>query len=76
MCGMLWFVGFVLRCCVGARQRLALVLVLVRVRVLVQVLVLNWLDLFSSKIQIWDGLHELSLGFLQKSVNVLSAVLG
>lgn len=65
---MLRFVGFVLRCGVGARQRLALVLVLV--------LVLNWFDLFSSIVQIRDGLHELGLGFLKKSVNVLSAVLG
>lgn len=67
---MLRFVGFVLRCGVGARQRLALVLVLVLV------LVLNWFDLFSSIVQIRDGLHELGLGFLKKSVNVLSAVLG
>lgn len=65
---MLRFVGFVFRCGIGARQILALVLVLV--------LVLNWFDLFSSKVQIRDRLHELSLGFLQKSVNVLSTVLG
>lgn len=65
---MLRFVGFVLRGGVGARQYLALLLVLV--------LVLHWLDLFSSKVQIRDGLHELSLGFLKKAVNVLSAVLG
>lgn len=67
---MLRFVGFVLRCGVGARHRLALVLVLILM------LVLNWFDLFSSKVQIWDRLHELGLGFLQKSVNVLSTVLG
>lgn len=63
-----------LGCGVGARQRLTLVLDLVLGLVLV--LILNWFDLFSSKVQIRDGLHELGLGFLQESVNVLSAVLG
>lgn len=67
---MLRFVGFVLRCGVAARQRLTLVLVWDLV------LILHWFDLISSKVQIWDGLHELGLGFLQESVNVLSAVLG
>lgn len=65
-----------LGCGVGARQRLTLVLVLDLVLGLVLVLILNWFDLFSSKVQIRYGLHELGLGFLQESVNVLSAVLG
>lgn len=44
-------------------------------RVLVLVLVLSGFDLFGGKVQVWNGLHELSLSFLQKSVYVLSAVL-
>lgn len=69
---MLRFVRLVFGGGVWAGQRLALVLVLD----LVMGLVLHWFDLFSSKVQIWYGLHKLCLGFLQKSVNVLSAVLG
>lgn len=34
------------------------------------------LDLFGSEVQVWYGLHELSLGLLQQPVDVLSAVLG
>lgn len=36
----------------------------------------RFIDLSGSKVQVWDGLHQLRLGLLQQPVDVLSAELG
>lgn len=33
-------------------------------------------DLLGGKVQVWDGLHQLSLGLLQQTVDVLGTELG
>lgn len=66
---MLRFIRPVFRCGIGARWTLALVLVLILV------LVLSRFDLLGGKVQVRNGLHELSLSLLQQSINVLSTVL-
>lgn len=64
---MLRFIRPVFRCGIGARWTLALILVLI--------LVLSRFDLLGGKVQVRNGLHELSLSLLQKAINVLSTVL-
>lgn len=64
---MLSFIRPVFGCGVGVCGTLVLILVLV--------LVLSGFDLLGGKVQVWNGLHELSLSFLQESIYVLSTVL-